>query len=186
MNFDSLGIANALDLTDRILPRLQAKPHCRPKLLNFPHYSREELNAIVQDRLTQVCLLGIFLVNWRSTWRALWDNVHPAGRSSNVKSDGLISNPVQSGLIVNNWSGSKLYQSYPKTTEQHPLLFYFFYQRWMLFYQWCFIIQLLARKLNYYTQNIGLSCNWLPVYQLFCVYRDQDDSLYLDESLLLI
>lgn len=48
------GIANALDLTDRILPRLQARPHCRPQLLNFPPYSREELTAIVQDRLTRV------------------------------------------------------------------------------------------------------------------------------------
>lgn len=49
-----IGIANALDLTDRILPRLQARPHCRPQLLNFPPYSREELVAIVQDRLTRV------------------------------------------------------------------------------------------------------------------------------------
>ncbi|KAL2086850.1 hypothetical protein ACEWY4_017909 [Coilia grayii] len=49
-----IGIANALDLTDRILPRLQAKPHCRPQLLHFPPYSRQELTAIVQDRLTQV------------------------------------------------------------------------------------------------------------------------------------
>uniref|UniRef100_A0A3P8VSJ3 Cell division cycle 6 homolog (S. cerevisiae) n=1 Tax=Cynoglossus semilaevis TaxID=244447 RepID=A0A3P8VSJ3_CYNSE len=48
-----IGIANALDLTDRILPRLQAQPGCRPQLLNFPPYSREELAAIVQDRLTQ-------------------------------------------------------------------------------------------------------------------------------------
>ncbi|XP_031418192.1 cell division control protein 6 homolog [Clupea harengus] len=49
-----IGIANALDLTDRILPRLQANPHCRPQLLHFPPYSRQELTAIVQDRLTQV------------------------------------------------------------------------------------------------------------------------------------
>lgn len=49
-----IGIANALDLTDRILPRLQARPHCRPQLLHFPPYSREELVAIVQDRLVQV------------------------------------------------------------------------------------------------------------------------------------
>lgn len=48
------GIANALDLTDRILPRLQARPQCRPLLLHFPPYSREELTAIVQDRLVQV------------------------------------------------------------------------------------------------------------------------------------
>lgn len=49
-----VGIANALDLTDRILPRLQARPRCHPQLLHFPPYSREELIAIVQDRLSQV------------------------------------------------------------------------------------------------------------------------------------
>nr|XP_061792350.1 cell division control protein 6 homolog [Nerophis lumbriciformis] len=50
-----VGIANALDLTDRILPRLQARPHCRPQLLNFPPYSREQLGDIVRDRLAQAC-----------------------------------------------------------------------------------------------------------------------------------
>ncbi|XP_060797692.1 cell division control protein 6 homolog [Neoarius graeffei] len=54
-----IGIANALDLTDRILPRLQAKPHCRPQLLHFPPYSRQELAAIVQDRLRQVSGEGV-------------------------------------------------------------------------------------------------------------------------------
>nr|XP_046231302.1 cell division control protein 6 homolog isoform X2 [Scatophagus argus] len=54
-----IGIANALDLTDRILPRLQARPHCRPLLLNFPPYSRQELAAIVQDRLAQASAEGI-------------------------------------------------------------------------------------------------------------------------------
>lgn len=50
----SEGIANALDLTDRILPRLQAQPHCRPLLLHFPPYSRQELATIIQDRLLKV------------------------------------------------------------------------------------------------------------------------------------
>ncbi|XP_035516381.1 cell division control protein 6 homolog [Morone saxatilis] len=54
-----VGIANALDLTDRILPRLQARPHCRPLLLNFPPYSRQELTAIVQDRLASASAEGI-------------------------------------------------------------------------------------------------------------------------------
>ncbi|XP_068583629.1 cell division control protein 6 homolog [Cebidichthys violaceus] len=54
-----VGIANALDLTDRILPRLQARPHCRPLLLHFPPYSRQELAAIVQDRLSQASAEGI-------------------------------------------------------------------------------------------------------------------------------
>ncbi|XP_049900430.1 cell division control protein 6 homolog [Epinephelus moara] len=54
-----VGIANALDLTDRILPRLQARPHCRPLLLHFPPYSRQELAAIVQDRLSQASAEGV-------------------------------------------------------------------------------------------------------------------------------
>ncbi|CDQ66472.1 unnamed protein product [Oncorhynchus mykiss] len=54
-----IGIANALDLTDRILPRLQALPRCRPQLLHFPPYSRQELAAIVQDRLRHVSGEGL-------------------------------------------------------------------------------------------------------------------------------
>ncbi|XP_051939259.1 cell division control protein 6 homolog isoform X2 [Hippocampus zosterae] len=53
-----VGIANALDLTDRVLPRLRAGPGCRPQLLHFPPYSREQLGAIVQDRLAQACAEG--------------------------------------------------------------------------------------------------------------------------------
>ncbi|XP_075033222.1 cell division control protein 6 homolog [Mixophyes fleayi] len=48
-----IGIANALDLTDRILPRLQARPHCRPQLLNFSPYTKDQLATILQDRLAQ-------------------------------------------------------------------------------------------------------------------------------------
>ncbi|CAH1789591.1 unnamed protein product, partial [Owenia fusiformis] len=46
-----IGIANALDLTDRILPRLQARPNCKPRLLNFSPYSKDEIIAILEDRL---------------------------------------------------------------------------------------------------------------------------------------
>ncbi|XP_068118236.1 cell division control protein 6 homolog [Hyperolius riggenbachi] len=49
-----IGIANALDLTDRILPRLQARPHCKPQLLNFSPYSKDQIATILQDRLTKV------------------------------------------------------------------------------------------------------------------------------------
>nr|XP_056719239.1 cell division control protein 6 homolog [Euleptes europaea] len=49
-----IGIANALDLTDRILPRLQARPKCRPQLLNFPPYSKDQLAFILEERLKQV------------------------------------------------------------------------------------------------------------------------------------
>ncbi|KAI7892405.1 P-loop containing nucleoside triphosphate hydrolase protein [Mucor mucedo] len=45
-----IGIANALDLTDRILPRLRAK-NCQPQLLNFNPYQVSEISSIIRDRL---------------------------------------------------------------------------------------------------------------------------------------
>lgn len=45
-----IGIANALDLTDRILPRLRAK-NCEPQLLNFNPYQVSEISSIIKDRL---------------------------------------------------------------------------------------------------------------------------------------
>uniref|UniRef100_A0A8C4WTF1 Cell division control protein n=1 Tax=Eptatretus burgeri TaxID=7764 RepID=A0A8C4WTF1_EPTBU len=49
-----IGIANSLDLTDRILPRLQAHSACRPDLLHFPPYTHEQLVTILQSRLQSV------------------------------------------------------------------------------------------------------------------------------------
>ncbi|XP_067685847.1 cell division control protein 6 homolog [Haliotis asinina] len=49
-----VGIANALDLTDRILPRLQARPKCRPQLLNFAPYSKEQIASIIKGRLQKM------------------------------------------------------------------------------------------------------------------------------------
>lgn len=45
-----LGIANSLDLTDRLLPRLQLKPEQKPHLLRFTPYNREEMLTIVNER----------------------------------------------------------------------------------------------------------------------------------------
>ena len=46
-----IGIANALDLTDRILPRLQSHTKCRPQLLHFPPYTKDQIVTILQQRL---------------------------------------------------------------------------------------------------------------------------------------
>ncbi len=46
-----VGIANALDLTDRILPRLKLREAFCPAELTFPAYSRSELVAILKSRL---------------------------------------------------------------------------------------------------------------------------------------
>ncbi|XP_049635541.1 cell division control protein 6 homolog [Suncus etruscus] len=48
-----IGIANTLDLTDRILPRLQARKKYKPQLLNFPPYTKNQIAIILQDRLKQ-------------------------------------------------------------------------------------------------------------------------------------
>ncbi|KAJ2163136.1 AAA ATPase [Coemansia sp. RSA 552] len=48
-----VGIANALDLTDRFLPRLQAR-NCEPLLLNFNPYKVPDIVAILQSRLDSV------------------------------------------------------------------------------------------------------------------------------------
>ncbi|XP_023244751.1 cell division control protein 6 homolog [Centruroides sculpturatus] len=48
-----VGIANALDLTDRVLPRLHAYG-CRPKLLHFRPYTHQQILSILEDRLKDV------------------------------------------------------------------------------------------------------------------------------------
>jgi len=50
IHFFYLGIANSLDLTDRLLPRLQLKPEHKPYLLRFSPYNREQMLTIVNDR----------------------------------------------------------------------------------------------------------------------------------------
>ena len=48
-----VGIANALDLTDRILPRLKLSVAISPTQLSFPPYTREEINKIITSRLKE-------------------------------------------------------------------------------------------------------------------------------------
>lgn len=49
-----IGIANSLDFTDRILPRLELKPECKPKIVNFTPYTKEDIVNIIKDRLRTV------------------------------------------------------------------------------------------------------------------------------------
>ena len=48
-----IAIANALDLTDRILPRLR-NSHCEPITLHFAPYSATQIEAIIKSRLENV------------------------------------------------------------------------------------------------------------------------------------
>lgn len=55
-----VGIANALDLTDRLLPRLQARCELKPTLLHFQPYSKEEILDILKGRLEEEGVLEVY------------------------------------------------------------------------------------------------------------------------------
>jgi cell division control protein 6 len=52
--FTLIGVANSLDFTHRVLPRLEARASCRPVLLHFAPYSKQELLDILNHRLAEV------------------------------------------------------------------------------------------------------------------------------------
>jgi cell division control protein 6 len=49
-----IGIANALDFTDRFLPKLELTPDSKPKIIKFLPYTKEDIIEIVKDRLKEV------------------------------------------------------------------------------------------------------------------------------------
>ncbi|XP_011505578.1 PREDICTED: cell division control protein 6 homolog [Ceratosolen solmsi marchali] len=55
-----VGIANALDLTDRILPRLQSRCELKPNLLHFKPYSKQQIMDILTQRLKEANVLDVF------------------------------------------------------------------------------------------------------------------------------
>lgn len=58
-----IGIANSLDLTDRLLPMLKIKVSLQPQLLNFPPYTKSELTRILTHRLEIAGVAEIFPAN---------------------------------------------------------------------------------------------------------------------------
>ncbi|XP_055382672.1 cell division control protein 6 homolog isoform X2 [Condylostylus longicornis] len=55
-----IGIANSLDLVDRLLVRLNAKCNLRPKLMNFSSYSKQQIIDIFKSRLEEANVIDIF------------------------------------------------------------------------------------------------------------------------------
>ncbi|KAF2360956.1 Cdc6 C-terminal [Trinorchestia longiramus] len=58
-----LAIANRLDLTERVLPRLAVAGNCAPHRLHFPPYTKAQIVEILTDRLNKSG------VEWRSVIR---------------------------------------------------------------------------------------------------------------------
>lgn len=50
-----IGIANALDLTNRVLPRLQGNAKLKPTLLHFSCYTKQQIVTIITQRLKEAC-----------------------------------------------------------------------------------------------------------------------------------
>lgn len=55
-----IGIANALDLTDRMLTRLNTACELKPKLLHFAPYNKQQIIDIFKQRLEDAGVLEIF------------------------------------------------------------------------------------------------------------------------------
>lgn len=55
-----IGIANALDLTDRMLTRLNTKCELKPKLMHFAPYNKQQIIDIFKQRLEDAGVLEIF------------------------------------------------------------------------------------------------------------------------------
>lgn len=55
-----ISIANALDLTDRMLSRLNLMVQLKPKLMHFPPYTKQQICDIFNDRLKEAGVLNIF------------------------------------------------------------------------------------------------------------------------------
>ena len=65
-----IGIANALDLTDRILPRLQTHTKWSTPAPPLPPYTKDQIVTILQDRLgsnTEVVVdpMAVWLCAWK-------------------------------------------------------------------------------------------------------------------------
>lgn len=55
-----VGIANSLDLTDRLLPRLNAKCELKPKLMHFASYTKQQIENIIVERLKAADVMDVF------------------------------------------------------------------------------------------------------------------------------
>lgn len=55
-----VGIANALDLTDRLLVRLQSKCELKPKVMHFTAYTKSQIVDIFKSRLEQSGVSDLF------------------------------------------------------------------------------------------------------------------------------
>lgn len=55
-----VGIANSLDLTDRLLVRLQTKCELKPKVMHFPAYTKAQIIEIFKSRLEESGVSDLF------------------------------------------------------------------------------------------------------------------------------
>jgi cell division control protein 6 len=52
-----IGVANAIDLTDRFLPNLRAM-NCKPDVVTFPAYNKDQILKVLNQRLEVIIIVG--------------------------------------------------------------------------------------------------------------------------------
>lgn len=127
-----IGIANSLDLTDRLLPMLKTNLSLQPELLNFPPYTKTELANIITHRLENagvgevlpanaIQLLAAKIASFRGDVRYALDVTRRVIELADQKIDKKIGLNDVMAVINNVYSTSSALDCNDENSEKLPL-----------------------------------------------------------------
>lgn len=127
-----IGIANSLDLTDRLLPMLKTNVSLQPELLNFPPYTKTELANIITHRLKDagvtevlpanaVQLLAAKIASFRGDVRYALDVTRRVIELADEKIDKKVGLNDVVAVLSNVYSTSGALDNNDENTEKLPL-----------------------------------------------------------------
>ncbi|XP_025423700.1 cell division control protein 6 homolog isoform X1 [Sipha flava] len=128
-----IGIANSLDLTDRLLPMLKTKISLQPLLLNFPPYTKTELFNIITHRLENAGVAQVFpsnaiqllaakIASFRGDVRCALDVTRQVIEIADEKTDKKIELNDVIAVLNNVYSTSGALDINDENSEKLPLL----------------------------------------------------------------
>lgn len=127
-----IGIANSLDLTDRLLPMLKTKVSLQPELLNFPPYTKTELINIITHRLenagvkeilpaSAIQLLAAKIASFRGDVRYALDVTRQVIELADEKADKKVGLNDVMAVLNNVYSTSSALDDNIENSEKLPL-----------------------------------------------------------------
>lgn len=127
-----IGIANSLDLTDRLLPMLKTKVSLEPELLNFPPYTKTELACIINHRLKNTEIANLFpdnaiqllaakIASFRGDVRYALDVTRRVIELADEKNDKKIEMNDVMAVLNNVYSTSSALDNDGENSENFPL-----------------------------------------------------------------